>query len=157
MANLLKSLLRHTIFAKSGNLVALDNPYSVIARLLRRHRVTGILDAGASDGRISRRLLRLFPDAQAYAFEPNPLYEEILKQYAREDPRFHPQFLALSDEEADISLRVTKSPGMTSMFVPGKRLKAMYPNETEITSVETIKAITIDRWAEHNDNSDIQK
>ncbi len=156
MANLFKLLLRHTLFAKSGSLVALEDPYTVIANLLRGHQVRGLLDAGASNGRISRRLLRLFPDAQAYAFEPNPLYEEMLKQYAREDPRFHPQFLALSDEEADIRLLVMKSPGTTSMFVPSKRLKAMYPKETDITSVETIKAVTIDSWVEHNDNPDIQ-
>jgi len=156
MANLLKSLLRHTIFAKSGNLVALDNPYSVIARLLRHHRVTGILDAGASDGRVTRRLLRLFPEAYAYAFEPNPIYQERLERYANEDPRFRPQFFALSDGEGSVDLQITESPGTTSIFAPGKRLKRMYPDETEIKSVATIKAVTIDGWAARNGNRDIQ-
>lgn len=156
MANLLKLILRHTVFAKSGNLVALDDPYLVIADLLRGHRVAAILDAGASNGRITRRFLRLFPEACAYAFEPNPIYREQLERYANGDPRFRPQFLALSDREGDVDLRVTRSLGTTSIFVPGKRLKAMYPEESDITSIEKVKAVTLDGWTERNDISDIQ-
>jgi len=79
MANPLKFIAKKSLFRGKGNLVSFDEPYGVIARLLRKTKVTGIVDAGASNGRISRRFLRLFPSATVYAFEPNPLYAETLK------------------------------------------------------------------------------
>ena len=75
MANKFGSFLKKRLLGKNRNLVSFDEPFEVMPRLLKGHRVTGIIDAGASNGRISKRLLRRFPAAQAYAFEPNPLYE----------------------------------------------------------------------------------
>jgi len=123
MSNRFSSFIKKKLLGKNKNLVSLDEPYEVMARILKDCRVTGIIDAGASDGRISRRLLRKFPAAHVYAFEPNSLYTETLKQYAKDDPRFHPQFLALSDHEGTAELYVTESPGCTSLFAPAKRLK----------------------------------
>jgi len=38
MANFLKSLVRHRLFRKSGNLVSLDKNYNAITRLLSGHK-----------------------------------------------------------------------------------------------------------------------
>ncbi|MEW6324604.1 MAG: FkbM family methyltransferase [Nitrospirota bacterium] len=156
MANPLKFVLRHTYFRKERNLVSLENPYVVMRRLLRGHLVTGILDAGASHGPVTRRLLRLFPQAHAYAFEPQPLYRDRLTAFAQEEPRFHPQFFALSDEEGTADFYVTKSLGTTSLFKPGERLKALYPAAAALKSIETVDITTIDAWAARNGHPDIQ-
>lgn len=156
MANLFKSFVRKTLFAKRKNLASLDDPYEVMARLLRKHQVTGIIDAGASNGHISKRLLRFFPKTHVYAFEPNPLYTEILQQYANEDSRFHPQFYALSDQGGIVELQVTDSPGNTSLFRPGNRLKEIDPQGASIKSVEKVEAVTIDGWARCNNDPAIQ-
>jgi len=92
MTNPFSSFMKKKLLGKNQNLVSLDEPYEVMAHILKDCEVTGIIDAGASDGRISKRLLRKFPAADVYAFEPNPLYTETLKQYAKDDSRFHPQF-----------------------------------------------------------------
>ena len=136
MAKLLKTFIRKTFLANKKNLVSLDEPYQVMERLLRGREVTGVIDAGASNGRISRRLLTMFPKATAYAFEPNPLYAEILQQYALQNPRFRPQFLALSEREGTASLRITESPGSTSLFDPGKRLDEMDPQGSKVKNME---------------------
>ena len=156
MANRFSSFIKKKLLGKNKNLVSLDEPYEVMARLLRGREVTGIIDAGASTGRISKRLLRKFPAAQVYAFEPNPLYTEKLKQYAEDDPRFHPQFLALSDHEGNATLNVTKSPGSTSLFAPGKRLKEIEPEGASVESLEKVELVTIDQWAERNGDPAIQ-
>jgi FkbM family methyltransferase len=156
MAKWFRFFLRKTLFAKKKNLVSLDDPYATIAQLLRRYQVTGIIDAGASNGRISRRLLRLFPEALVYAFEPNPSYTEILQQYAAKNSRFQPQFCALSDHEGIVDLHVTESLGNTSLFIPGSRLKEMDPLGTSIKSVEKVEAVTIDGWAKRNNDPAIQ-
>jgi FkbM family methyltransferase len=156
MAKFFRSFVQKTLFARQKNLVSVHDPYAVVARLLRKCQVTGIIDAGASNGRISRRLLRLFPEAFVYAFEPNPSYTEILQKYAAEDSRFQPQFCALSEQEGIVDLHVTGSLGNTSLFKPGSGLKEIDPNGASIKSVEKVEAVTIDGWAKRNGNPSIQ-
>jgi len=148
--------MKKKILGKNQNLVSLDEPYEVIASLLKGYQVTGIIDAGASDGRISKRLLRKFPAAHVYAFEPNPLYTETLQEYAKEEPRFHPYFLALSDHEGTAELYVTESPGCTSLFAPAKRLKEISPQGASVKSLEKVELVTIDKWTERNGDTAIQ-
>lgn len=150
MANPLSASIKKRLFGKGRNLVSFDEPFDVMPRLLRGHEVTGIIDAGASNGRISKRLLRKFPEAHAYAFEPNPFYTQMLRQYAEQDSRFHPQFLALSDSEGDAALHVTESPGSTSLLTPGRRLKELTPAGASIKDDEKVKVVTIDNWARRN-------
>lgn len=156
MANRLSTWLQRLVCAKKGNLNSFDEPYGVMARLLRDHRVTGILDVGASNGHISQRLLRKFPEATSYAFEPNPLYRETLTRLSSDDARIQPQFYALSDEEREVELQLTTSPGSTSLFTPATRLQQMYPEATQVQGVEKVKAVTIDGWAASQDNPAIQ-
>lgn len=156
MANKFSSFVKKKLLGKKQNLVSLDEPFEVIACLLENCHVTGIIDAGASDGRVSKRLLRKFPEGRAYAFEPNPFYAEMLKQYAKDDPRFHPQFLALSDQEGTADLYITESPGCTSLLKPGKRLEGISSHGASVKSVEKIRIVTIDEWARRNDNPAVQ-
>lgn len=156
MASRFGTLIKKKLAGKNRNLASFDEPYEVMARLLKSHRVTGIIDAGASDGHISRRLLQKFPTAHVYAFEPNPLYTERLKQYAKDDNRFHPQFLALSDHEGNATLHVTQSPGSTSLFTPGRRLAEIEPQGTSFKNDEQVELVTIDRWAQRNGDLPIQ-
>ena len=156
MANRFSSFMKKKILGKNQNLVSINEPYGIIAQILKDCEITGIIDAGASDGHISRRLLRKFPDAHVHAFEPNPLYNETLQQFAKQDRRFHPYFLALSDQEGSADLQMTESPGSTSLFTPGKRLKQIDSQGTSVKSQETVKMVTIDQWAKRNDNPGIQ-
>jgi len=156
MTNQFSAFIKKKILGKNKNLISLDEPYEVMRRLLKGHDITGIIDAGASNGRISKRLLRKFPAADVYAFEPNPLYTERLKQYSKEDSRFHPQFLALSDQEENADLYITRSPGTVSLFRPGKRLKEIAPQGSDVERLEKVRVVTIDNWAERNGNLDIQ-
>ena len=156
MANRFSSFIKKKLLGKNKNLISLDEPYEVMKRILKDYRVTGIIDAGASDGRISKRLLRKFPEAHVYAFEPNPLYTETLKQYAKDNPRFHPQFLALSDHEGAAELYVTESPGSTSLFTPAERLKEINPQGASVKSLEQVDLVTIDKWAQRNGDPAIQ-
>ncbi len=147
MSNAFSSFLKKRLLRKDQNLISIDDPYEVMKRVLSRHSVKGILDAGASNGRISLRLLRLFPDAIAYAFEPNPFYREILLQKADGDPRLRPQLLALSDREGSAPLNIAKSPGISSFFTPSQSLKRLYPEDSTICETVHVEAVTVDNWA----------
>ncbi|KPK45278.1 MAG: hypothetical protein AMJ65_00350 [Phycisphaerae bacterium SG8_4] len=156
MSNQFSSFVKKKLFGGNRNLVSFEEPFDVMPRLLKSHKVTGIIDAGASNGRISKRLLRRFPAAQAYAFEPNPLYADVLKQYSEVEPRFHPYFLALSDSEGQATLHVTESPGGTSLFTPARRLAEITPGGASVKSNEKVELVTIDNWAKRNGDPAIE-
>jgi FkbM family methyltransferase len=156
MANIFSSFLKRKILRKDQNLISIDEPFDVMANLLKDQQVKGILDAGASDGRESRKLLRKFPDAQVYAFEPNPLYAQALEQYKQQDTRFHPFYLALSDTESQTDLYITESPGCTSLFAPGKSLKEREPKGAAVQTIQKVKTVTIDQWSKNNGEPNIE-
>jgi len=156
MSNRFGTLLKKVFLGKRDNLISLEDPFEVMQRLLSHCQVTGMLDAGASDGRISRRLLRRFPAAQAYAFEPNPQYAERLREYARIEPRFQPHFLALSDEKGQACLNVTASLGSTSLLTPGQRMQELLPEGVAVTNREQVEITTIDEWVREHGNPGIE-
>ncbi|MBU0545040.1 MAG: FkbM family methyltransferase [Proteobacteria bacterium] len=156
MVKLFDTLLRNTIFAKKNNLLSIDDPYSILERLLKSHKITGIIDAGASNGRISKKLLKIFPEASVYAFEPNPLYEKTLNQFAWEDKRFFPYYFALSDHKGFEDFCITVSPGNTSLFKPGKRLKEIDPDGASLKSTKKVEVMPVDEWLKENGNHSIQ-
>lgn len=156
MANGFSTYLKKKILKKNQNLISLDEPYDVIKELLKDHSVKGILDAGASNGHISERMLKKFPQSDVYAFEPNPMYKDGLVEYAKRDSRFHPQFLALSDHEGMAELNITESAGNTSLLNPSAKLKDIDPDGSKIKKVVTVPLVTIDGWAKQNGNVPIE-
>lgn len=156
MANPFSSFTKKKLFGKGRNLTSFDDPVEVMPHLLKGNVVNGIIDAGASSGRISKRLLRKFPGAEVYAFEPNPLYTASLKQYAEEDSRFHPQFLALSDSEGNAALHITESPGNTSLLTPGQRLRDFDSDGAAVKAEQKVEIVTIDNWAKRNSDISIE-
>lgn len=156
MAKLFKELVRRTALRNSDNLVALDDVYLVIRNLLKGYTVTGILDAGASTGRVSRKLLRYFPDAKAYLFEPHPTYGAQLAQLSEGDARYVPCRFALSDEPGTLELNLTESVGSTSRFKPNERFEKTYPNVGTVTETCSVPMVTIDQWRRDNGNPAIE-
>jgi len=156
LANIITRLLNSAMLGRGGNLQSFEDPYQAVARLLRHENVTGILDAGASHGRVTDRFMRLFPEAQAYAFEPNPMYRDRLEARAAQDKNFHPQYYALSDKPGSLELHVAESPGITSLFRPSAKLHDMYPDKAREKQAIIVDVTTIDEWARNLGNPEIQ-
>lgn len=156
MPNRLSRFLKKKLLKKDQNLISINDPYEVISQLLADRMVSGIIDAGASDGHISKRLLRKFPRAHVYAFEPNLFYREELLRYANKESRFHPFFSALSDCEGTTELYMTQSLGNVSLFAPAKQLGEISPAGASVKNLTKVDVVTIDRWAERNGDVPIQ-
>jgi FkbM family methyltransferase len=114
--------------------------------LLGSQAVSTIVDAGASDGRITRRLLSAFPRATAYLFEPNPEYAEALQAYARADKRVRPQFLALADKQGELEFFQTASRGSCSLLKPSGELSEGFPQDAAVRGVRRVRAVRLDDW-----------
>lgn len=144
------------IWKKSGNLISCDDPFFVMRCLLDGHEVNNIVDAGASNGHISKKLLRQFPRAHIHAFEPNPDYEAALTAYARQEPRFHPEFFALSNVGEEVELQCFASPGITSLYTPNQRLRAYSPAGTQKRVTIKVSSLTLDDWSASRQVSGVQ-
>lgn len=152
----MKHLFNKLFKSQQKHPLSSGNPYKAISALLQKQSVSGILDAGASSGRVSLRFLQYFPHAEVYAFEANSAYADTLHSLAAEDPRIHPQILALSDREEEVEFNIMRSRGVCSLFKPGSKMKSEYPEETSDLKIEKVKAVTLDSWREQNGNPPIQ-
>ncbi len=156
MANRFSAFLKKKLLGKDQNLVSLEYPYEIIARLLKDAGVCRVVDAGASNGHISRRLSKIFPSADIHAFEPNSMYQATLEEYAKADSRFHPYFTALSDHAGTEKLYITESAGNTSLLSPGAGLKEISPEGSKIKNIVDIPVTSLDIWAEQNNIDSVE-
>lgn len=151
MAKYLKNFLSRQVLGDKRNLVSIKSHYAAMQSLLGDIEVNGILDAGASDGRVSRKLLRAFPSARAYLFEPNPLYRQRLADYAQEDERIRVNELALSDSPGMLELNINEQAGMTSIFDTNDRSAELFPVGEQSQTRTSVPVTTIDQWRTEND------
>jgi len=143
----LRRFLARTVLQNSANLVTLDDPYVAMGKLLPPDQVHGLIDVGASYGRVAGRLLRQFPSAKTWLFEPHPDYETGLSDVSRKDPRLCPQFLAVGDHEGTATLNIAASPGTTSLLNPNSTLTASYATEAQVIACREVPLVTLDAWA----------
>ncbi|MDJ0741056.1 MAG: FkbM family methyltransferase [Gammaproteobacteria bacterium] len=155
MAKLRRSLARR-LLPSDTNLVSLADNYNVMRKLMQGRPVRGVLDAGASDGRVTRKLLKAFPTAQAYLFEAHPKYREALKNYAADDSRVNPQFEVLSDKCGEQALIICSDTGKTSLLPFNEQTARDSQAAGEHTSLLPVPATTIDDWRRRHDMPPIE-
>lgn len=66
--------------------------------------IRSIIDVGANDGQFSRKMLRIFPQASIYSFEPLPDPFNKLKQWEKQQDRIKVFNLALGDSIQTIEI-----------------------------------------------------
>ena len=151
MSNQFSIFLKKKVVGTEKNLISLDEPYAQMQKIARSHDVKVIIDAGASNARISKRLLDFFPGSHVHAFEPNTkLYKEPLDALALQEPRFHPYYIALSDHAGKADLHITESPGATSLLKESECMKEHGFSGTAVERIEQVELTTIDQWARQN-------
>ena len=142
----LKKRLAKSLISSTRNLVSLSSHFETMIRLTEGRCVQGLLDAGASDGRITRKFLKAFPKANAYLFEAHPKYHEALERYAAEDNRVHPQFEVLSDQTGTQNLIICSDTGKTSLLPFNEELARTSRAAGEEISELEVPSTTIDDW-----------
>ena len=156
MAKPLKILARHLIHRGKPNLISLDTPYPMIAKLLRDLNVKHIVDAGASDGRVSKRFGSLFPTAQLHMFEPNADYGPALAELHSEQSRYHHYPVVLSNEPGEKTFYVTADPGSSSLYQTNDAMQKAYPVQAAHKDQLNVTATTLDQWATDHDIDGVQ-
>ncbi|MBT7162339.1 MAG: FkbM family methyltransferase, partial [Victivallales bacterium] len=105
----------------------------------------------------TKKLLRCFPKATAYGFEPNvPQYGEAWRTLTAEDKRLRIEHAALADEEGELELHVAQGVGPTSLFRPRARYLEMYPEQTPVERVDKVPVVRLDDWLASHGSPTIQ-
>lgn len=105
--------------------------------------VRTIFDVGANQGKMAERLLRIFPEAEVYAFEPAAKAFALLSEKARSQPRLHAYHMALGATTGEATLYLNDNEEMCTLR----------DNQARGAAGETkIKVDTLDRFChEHAD------
>lgn len=125
-----------------------SDPLMIIKKLIPKKPV--ILESGARFGIDTKRMAKLWPKAQIYAFEPNPNSYEKLKKNTNHLSNVKIHKLALSDFCGTSEFWVsTVNPGASSLLKKNTRdcfLKATFKKDPIY-----VECLTIDDWAKSND------
>jgi len=136
------------IFAHFGRqIVPIHSPFHDFAHLLVAGQVKCVIDGGAYHGTVSLQLLKLYPQAQIYAFEPSSRsYQELLNK-TKPFPQITPINLALSSSCGTHTFYSTLYGQTSAMTPPGEAGKKYFPDRMKLNEIQTVNAVTLDEWA----------
>lgn len=133
-------------------MIITKNIFPILEKYLPSDSV--IIEAGAFDGKDTKKLSAFFPNATIHAFEPVPEIFDKLTSQTSANTNVHRYQVALSNKTGSISFYIAqnpKKPGKIcqagTIMVPKERLQKspiIYPKTI------TVSTTTLDDWAEQN-------
>lgn len=150
--NILRKRYRKTI-------AELLDPFEDMRRLLAGQSVSTIIDGGAYEGVISRRLANLFPAATVFAFEPSGSTFGRLEKNVRNGHHIKPFRLGLSSASRNATLYVNVQDSTNALSLPAPAGERYQSWQTKNLGSEEVSLVTLDEWAEREavDGIDILK
>jgi FkbM family methyltransferase len=120
-----------------------SDPFVAQSILLNGQPCRIIFDVGAHHGDVTALYLRLFPEAEVYAFEPFPPAFEMLAERFRNHPRVHPIGAAVSSRSGEATLHVNRHSATNSLLPTHES----YAVSEAVTEKEiTVPTITLDEF-----------
>lgn len=148
MIKLTKKLVK-----KAFHLVGLDitkrskiPEYSLLG--IRNLPIKTIIDIGANTGQFAKKMVKIFPQAKLFCFEPLPNAFKQLSQWANvKKGKVSPINCALSDKEEKLVMfsHVEHSP--SSSFLKTTSLCEKYYPQTKKQISTDVQLTTLDKWA----------
>jgi len=113
---------------------------------LRSRPIRTIFDIGANQGQFSRQMVRLFPQAQIYAFEPLPIPFQSLSRWAQNRPTLKVFNLALGDETTMVTINQhLYFHAASSLLTTTELCETVYPM-LKPQSPLTVPQLRLDDW-----------
>lgn len=122
--------------------------YNDMQKLLASSQVRIILDGGAWEGDTATVLLKKFPAATVYAFEPVKELFGKLCVNTRNISNIKPVNCALYSLSGKQTFYLTQALHSSSLYPTTSLSAKYYSSMTKPCGTETVDAITIDEWAE---------
>ena len=119
-----------------------------LQNLLRRRRISCVIDVGAHRGEYGSLLRSLGYVAQIISFEPVPENFEMLVARGRGDSHWQTHALALGSEPATLSMRVMAGTTFSSFRAPSAFARAQFGPKVEIVNNIKVRVERLDRVLE---------
>lgn len=122
------------------------NAFDDLETVFAGRDVRTILDVGANIGFVTFQFLKRFPEAQVYAFEPNPAVFEKLRQSYEGEARVHTYNRGVGDVRGTLLFNVNANTGTSSFLEPTafhrthQARKPLSPIEVETTTLDAFAA-----------------
>ena len=115
---------------------------------LKNLPIKTIIDVGANEGQFAKEVLKIFPEANLYCFEPLPEIFKKLHQWAeKQKGRISAFNFALGDQEGVFEIFNHLHHSSSSSFLKTTELcKCYYPFTKEQVSAQ-VKVTTLDNWS----------
>ncbi len=145
-------MTRKTIEEKNIPIFKINETIELLKKVLPKDPV--IVEAGAYNGRDTKKLATTWPLATVYAFEPTPNIFTLLEENTQHLPNVIRKKYALSKTTGTAKLHVSQNP--TSPSIPFQANSLLAPQErlkwSNVIYPETIavKTVSLDEWAEQN-------
>lgn len=121
--------------------------YSSLRRFLPGDAPLTIVDVGANEGQMVRRMLGEFPLSTVHAFEPAPQTFELLRKAVSSDDRVHLHQKACGSSDGQIDFHVTNNHWCSSVLRPSELGKRFYGDWYETQQVVKVPVVRLDTWA----------
>lgn len=154
MIGIINRLIKTSV-KKIFNMFGLDvirienNPEKTLLGL-RNLPIKTIIDVGANTGQFAKYILKFFPEACIYSFEPLPQHFEELKRWAElyGNGKIIPFNLALGEKEGAIEMLMHTEHSFSSSLLKTTELcKEIYPF-TKSQTIVNVNMIILDKMAE---------
>jgi FkbM family methyltransferase len=110
-----------------------------------------VLDIGAHQGAFSEMILRSWPAAEIYAFEPIPAMTEHLAKLARRHAGLTAVAVALGADEIDgAAFNVHSSSASSSLLQTDPAYGRLYPDQAALSEKIRVRVRRLDDWAVEN-------
>jgi FkbM family methyltransferase len=126
------------------------DPYQSLTRVFETREELVVVDVGAHEGSIARRIVELFPQATVYAFEPSPSVLPALRRAADADARIRVVPVACGSADGVTKFNVTSEAWCSSVLPPSELGKRYYPTWLDVQRVVEVPIRTLDSWAREN-------
>ncbi|MBX3351428.1 MAG: FkbM family methyltransferase [Phycisphaeraceae bacterium] len=123
------------------------DPFVTMTRTLPRDAPLTLLDIGANEGAVARRMLDVFPNATVHAFEPAPDMFTRLAERAERTPGLVPHPLAVGDRNGQAMMHITRNHLLSSLLPASAEGFSAYGQWVERVRTVPVRCVRLDDWA----------
>ncbi|HRE49300.1 MAG TPA: FkbM family methyltransferase [Aggregatilineales bacterium] len=124
-----------------------DNP-SIFAQALAGKRAPQVIDIGASVGTTVAYTLAAAPDAEIYAFEPQPALSEALHARFGANPHVHIFSMGVGSQSGTLPFTIAKTHSTSSFLPPSAYGRQALSKHVAPDLHLDVPVITLDSWYE---------
>jgi FkbM family methyltransferase len=143
----LRSAIRTFLNKLNIDIIRLQNSPEKTLLGLSTRQIDCILDVGANKGQFAAKILKIFPHAEIYCFEPLKQPFQILQQWASSQNEQVKCFnIGLGDSVGEVKMHFHENHSPSSSFLSSTAYgHDIYP-ETKVESIEVVRVDTLDNF-----------